>query len=94
MEDNTIHIEHIASDRYYDHFCVTGLSVEEMDYVLNGNGNGTTRRDDRLVEVMSKYRNDSTYGQNIAEGWRWGYGIYSIRHVGEHLMVEVGNNCD
>ena len=88
-----IHIEKVSSDRYYDFFTVEGLTVDEMNYVIDGNGDGK-RREDRLVEVMSKHDNDSWYGKNIAEGWKWGYGIYSIRHIGGHLLVEVGNSCD
>ena len=88
-----LHIEKVSSDRYYDFFIVEGLSVDEMNYVIDGNGDNTSRAD-RLVTVMSKYDNDSSYGKNIAKGWRWGYGIYSIRHIGGHLLVEVGNNCD
>ena len=89
----TLHIEKVSSDRYYDFFTVEGLTVEEMNYVIDGNGDGK-RREDRLVEVMSKHDNDSNYGKNIADGWRWGYGIYSVKHIGVHLLVEVGNNCD
>lgn len=88
-----LHIEKVSSDRYYDFFTVEGLTVDEMNYVIDGNGDGK-RREDRLVEVMSKHDNDSWYGKNIAEGWKWGYGIYSIRHIGGHLLVEVGNSCD
>lgn len=88
-----LHIEKVSSDRYYDFFTVEGLTIEEMNYVIDGDGKGT-QREDRLVEVMSKHDNDSRYGKNIANGWRCGYGIYSIRHIGGHLLVEVGNNCD
>jgi len=88
-----LHIEKVSSDRYYDFYTVEGLTVDEMNYVIDGNGDGK-RREDRLVEVMSKHDNDSWYGKNIAEGWRWGYGIYSIRHIGGHLLIEVGNSCD
>ena len=88
-----LHIVKTSSDRYYDHFSVEGLSVAEMNEILNANSNGKDRRD-VLVDVMSRHKNDSSYGQNIAEGWRCGYGIYHIGHVGGHLLIEVGKSCD
>ena len=88
-----LHIEKTSSDRYYDYYCVDGLSVKEMNEILKANQNGKDQRD-VLVDVMGRHENDSAYGKNIAEAWRWGYGIYSIRHVGGHLFVEVGNSCD
>ena len=88
-----LHIEKVSSDRTFNTFTVEGLSVEEMDAVLNAEKDGKDRRD-ILVEVMDKHENDSAYGHNIAEGWRCGYGIYSIRHFGGHLLVTVGNSCD
>ena len=89
----TLHIEKTYSDNTFDTFLVQGLSVEEMNAVLNARSEGKDDRD-VLVEVMNKHDNDSDYGKNIASGWRWGYGIYSIRHAGEYLLVMVGNNCD
>ena len=89
----TLHIEKTFSDNIFDTFLVQGLSVEEMNAVLNARSEGKDDRD-VLVEVMDKHDNDSDYGKNIASGWRCGYGIYSIRHVGEYLLVMVGNNCD
>ena len=88
-----LHIEKTSSDRWYNYYTVDGLSVEEIKQITEARSNG---KDDRnvLVEVMSKHDNDSSYGKNIAEGWRWGYGIYHIGHVGGHLFVEVGNSCD
>ena len=88
-----LHIVKEYSDNYFDTFSVEGLSVEEMNAVLNARDNGLDDCD-VLVEVMSKHDNDSHYGKNIAEGWRRGYGIYGIRHVGGHLFVQVGNHCD
>ena len=88
-----LHIEKSYGERFFDVFCIEGLSVEEMNAVLNAHDNGLDERD-VLVEVMSKHDNDSSYGKNIASGWRHGYGIYEIRHVGGHLFVTVGNNCD
>lgn len=88
-----LHIEKSYSDNYFDTYCVEGLSVKEMNEVLTARDNGLDERD-ILVKVMGKHDNDSWYGKNIAEGWRCGYGIYSIRHVGGHLFVQVGNHCD
>ena len=88
-----LHIEKSYSDNYFDTFCVEGLSVKEMNEILTASENGLDRRD-VLVTVMNKHDNDSSYGKNIAEGWRNGYGIYGISHVGGHLFVQVGNHCD
>ena len=93
MENEKLHIEKTASDRWFNHFTVDGLSVEEMNEILEARQNGKDQRD-VLVDVMSRHDNDSWYGRNIAEAWRNGYGIYDIRHVGGHLFVEVGNSCD
>ena len=88
-----LHIEKSYSDNYFDTFCVEGLSVKEINEILDASDNGLDRRD-VLVKVMNQHDNDSRYGKNIAEGWRNGYGIYGIRHVGGHLFVQVGNSCD
>lgn len=88
-----LHIEKTYSDRCFDTYIVEGLSVEEMNAVLNARKEGKDDRD-ALVEVMEKHDNDSSYGRNIATGWRHGYGIYSIRHFGGHLIITVGNSCD
>jgi len=95
MSDNAVklHIEKVRSERFFDTFIVEGLSVEEMNAVLNARQNGQDDRD-VLVDVMNQHENDSWYGQNIAEAWRCGYGIYGIRHFGGHLIVDVGNSCD
>jgi len=90
---NKLHIEKVSSDNCFSTFLVEGLSVEETDEILNASANGKDRRD-VLVDVMSRHENDYPYGNNIAEGWRCGYGIYSIRHFGGHLIVQVGNSCD
>lgn len=84
-----LHIVKTYSDSYFDTYLVEGLSVSEVNEILNAND-----RRDALVEVMGRHENDSSYGSNIAEGWRCGYGIYSVRHFGGHLLVEVGNSCD
>lgn len=88
-----LHIEKTSSDRCFNYYSIEGLSVEEIKQITEARANGKDDRD-VLVEVMSKHDNDSSYGKNIAEGWRWGYGIYHIGHVGGHLFVEVGNSCD
>lgn len=80
-------IERVSNDRFFETLMITGLSVDEMNYILDGNGDGK-RIDDRLCETMSK-RTGRTY-----DDWRYGYGIYSVRHVGGHLLVQIGNNCD
>ena len=87
-----LHIEKTSGDRYFDTYMVEGLSVDEMNSILNPE-NGKDKRD-VLVSVMSNHDNDSWYGKNIADAWRCGYGIYSIRHFGGHLLIEVGNSCD
>lgn len=81
-------IEEVSSDRYFDFITIEGLSVEEMNYIIDGNGDGKDKND-RFVDVMTKHGKG-----NAAEAWRWGYGIYSIKHIGGHLLIEVGNNCD
>ena len=88
-----LHIEKVSSDRTFDHYIVEGLSVAEIKQITEARQNGKDDRD-VLVEVMSNHDNDSSYGKNIAEAWRWGYGIYHIGHVGGHLFIEVGNSCD
>ena len=88
-----LHIEKTSSDRCFNTFMVEGLSVSEMNEIIDARSNGKDQRD-VLVDVMGRHENDSSYGNNIAEGWRCGYGIYHIGHVGGHLFVEVGNSCD
>lgn len=88
-----LHIEKTSSDRYYNYYCIDGLSVKEMNEILDAHANGKDQRD-VLVDVMNRHDNDSSYGKGIAEAWRCGYGIYAIRHVGGHLFVDVGNSCD
>lgn len=82
MADDTLHIEEVSRDRTYKTMCITGLSVEEMNDVLS-------RGNDALCEVMEKHGKGNTF-----RCWHNGYGIYSIRHIGGHLLVEIGNSCD
>ena len=89
----TLHIEKTSSDRWYNYYSVEGFDTADLNAILNARKDGKDQRD-VLVEIMSKYDNDSRYGHNIAEGWRWGYGIYHIGHIGGHLLIEVGNSCD
>lgn len=77
-----LHIEKISSDRYYNNFCIEGLSVDEMHQILDVSH-------DALGDIMKKHGHGDLYNC-----WHNGYGIYSIRHVGGHLLVEVGNSCD
>lgn len=90
---NKLHIERQWRDNTFSGYIVEGLSVPEMNEILDARKNGKDDRD-VLVEVMGRHENDSDYGQNIAEAWRWGYGISGIRHVGGILLVTVGNSCD
>jgi len=84
-----LHIETSSKDNTFTIFLVEGLSVDEVNEILKADD-----RRDALVEVMGRHENDSRYGQNIAEAWRCGYGIYGIKHFGGHLLVTVGNSCD
>ena len=88
-----LHIEKEYSEPYFDTYSILGLSVKEMDDILTAHTKGKDGRD-VFVDIMNKHENDSKYGNNIAEAWRCGYGIYSIRHFGSHLLVKVGNSCD
>lgn len=87
-----LHIEKIGTDRCYTQWLVEGLSIEEMNTILNTES--FSEQCDCLVNIMGNHDNDSSYGKNIAEGWRRGYGIYGIRHFGGHLIVTVGTSCD
>ena len=84
-----LHIEESSRDSTFTIFLIEGLSVDEVNEILKADD-----RRDALVEVMGRHENDSRYGNNIAEAWRCGYGIYGIRHFGGHLLVTVGNSCD
>ena len=92
MDSTVLHIEKVSSDRTFDYYNVEGLSVEEMNEIMNAHHEGKDKRD-VLVEVMGRHENDFP-NTNIAECWRYGYGIYHIGHVGGHLLIEVGNSCD
>lgn len=87
-----LHISKQYSENYFNTFLVEGLSPEEMDEILNAPSFSEQR--DIMVKIIDSHPNDSYYGQNIASGWRYGYGIYDIRHFGGHLLVKVGNSCD
>ena len=93
MADNTtLHIEKSYSGCGIDTFLITGLSVAETDRILNAKEDGKDDRD-VLAEILDAHENDYRNG-NLGTCWRCGYGIYSIRHFGGHLIVEVGNSCD
>ena len=89
---NKLHIEKQYRENIFTTYLVEGLTPDEMDRITNAT-NFSERRD-IMVEIMDSHENDSSYGQKIASGWRWGYGIYDIRHFGGHLLVKVGNSCD
>ena len=93
MADNTkLHIEKSYSGCGIDTFLINGLPVEETNQILNAREQGKDDRD-VLAEILDAHENDYR-NSNIGTCWRWGYGIYSIRHFGGHLIVEVGNSCD
>lgn len=81
MEDQ-MRFETVAQDRYFTTICITGLTVEEMNDVL-------TRGETGLQEVMENHGDGNTF-----TCWKCGYGIYSIRHCGADLFVQIGNSCD
>ena len=87
-----LHIEKSYSGCGMDTFLITGLSVAETNRILNAADEGKDRRD-ILAEILDAHENDYRNG-NLGTCWRCGYGIYSIRHFGGHLIVEVGNSCD
>lgn len=87
-----LHIEKAYSCCGMDTFLVYGLSVAETDRILNAANEEKDRRD-VLAEILDAHENDYRNG-NLGTCWRCGYGIYSIRHFGGHLIVEVGNSCD
>jgi len=87
-----LHIEKTYSSCGMDTFLINGLSVAEMNKILDPNLNGGEQRD-VLAEILDKHDNDYRSG-NLGTCWRQGYGIYSIRHFGGHLLVDVGNSCD
>ena len=69
-------------DWIYDTYSIEGLSVEEMNEILD-------RRQDALVEILTRHGYPDT-----ATAWKDGYGIYGIKHFGGHLLVQVGKSCD
>lgn len=95
--NSKLHIEKSYSGSGMDTFLITGLSVEETDRILNASvipsGEEKDRRD-VLADILDAHPNDYRGGEKIGTAWRCGYGIYSIRHFGGHLIVEVGNSCD
>lgn len=92
MSDTKLHIEKSYSGCGIDTFLINGLSIEETNRILNAREQGKDDRD-VLAEILDAHENDYRNG-NIGTCWRYGYGIYSIRHFGGHLIVEVGNSCD
>lgn len=92
MSDTKLHIEKSYSGCGIDTFLINGLSVDETNKILNAREEGKDDRD-VLAEILDAHENDYRNG-NLGTCWRRGYGIYSIRHFGGHLIVEVGNSCD
>ena len=82
-----LQIQETAHDRTFSTYMVNGLSVAEMNRIFNPQDDDS-RQDDRLAEILNKHN------PGLGDIWRYGYGIYSIRHVGGHLLVQVGNSCD
>ena len=75
-------IEEVAHDRTFTTMCISGLSVAEVNEILDG-------RADALCDVLERHGEGS-----LATCWKCGYGIYSIRHCGENVFVQIGNSCD
>ena len=92
MSDTKLHIEKSYSYSGIDTFLIEGLSVAETNRILNAKDQDKDDRD-VLAEILDEHDNDYRNG-NLGTCWRWGYGIFSIRHFGGHLIVEVGNSCD
>ena len=78
---NDLKIERVSKDWVFTTLCISGLSVDEMNEILN--------RHDALGEVMEKHGMGDTYTY-----WKCGFGIYSINHCGGDLFVQIGNSCD
>ena len=86
-----LHIEESSHEKHFVTMCVEGLSVSEMNEIIDMDS--FEEKCDALCRVMGKHENDSKIGRNIANVWYRGNGIYSIRHVGGHLFVRIGKNC-
>ena len=75
-------IEVSSKDRWYTTYVIEGLSVDEMNQILNVSH-------DSLEDILEKHGYKGLYDM-----WHNGYGIYGIRHFGGHLLVQIGNSCD
>lgn len=80
-----VKIEKVFSDDHSDTFVVTGLTVDEVNFIIDQHSYFPQRH---LQEVMNFHK------KNLGDTWRYKCGIHSIRHVGGHLIVRVGKNCD
>lgn len=87
----TLHIEKQYSYPGTDTFLIEGLSVKEMNTILDAGSFDSQR--DALADILDNHENDFR-NANLGTCWRCGYGIYGIRHFGGHLLVTVGNSCD
>ena len=87
-----LHIEKHLSYPGINAFLVEGLSPDEMNSILDA-GSWEEERS-RLIKLLDEYENDYQAGHSLGTCWGCGYGIYSIRHFGGHLIVDVGSSCD
>ena len=87
MMANTLKIEVSSRDRTFTTYVIEGLSVDEMNRILNPQPDGSNM-DSRLQEILN------SHNPGLGDDWRWGYGIYGVKHFGGHLLVTVGNSCE
>lgn len=91
MANVRLHIEKQYSSSGMTTYIVEGLSVDEMDEILNAPDFDSKRS--ALSKILDSHDNDMS-NANLGTCWYCGYGIYEIRHFGGHLIVSVGNSCD
>ena len=82
-----LHIEESSREKHFKTMCIEGLSVNEMNEILDLDS--FEDMCNALVRVMGQHENDSDLGRNVARIWMNRNGIYSIRHVGGHLFVRI-----
>ena len=80
-------IELTSKDRTFSYYTITGLSVKEMNRIFDPQDDGSTQ-EERLATIIDSHT------PNLGTQWLCGYGICSIKHVGGHLLLTVGNSCD
>ena len=91
MTDGKLHIERHMAYPGINCYLIQGFSPDEMDSILNAKTFEEGR--EKLAELLDSHENDMNRG-NLGTRWLCGYGIYSIRHFGGHLLVDVGDSCD